>query len=61
MIDGPPVFIPYTLQAAFAESVSRQIGEPHIGPLLTGQYGYPGLGVYAKYVLGAARLDAALA
>ncbi|SDJ54054.1 helix-turn-helix domain-containing protein [Aliiruegeria lutimaris] len=60
IIEGPPIFIPYALVAAFAENVARQTGERHFGPLVTARYGYEGLDLYGKYVLGAPRLDMAL-
>ena len=60
VLEGPPIFIPYALQAAFAENVSRRIGEPHLGPLAVSRYGYAGLDIYAAYVLDASRLDIAL-
>ncbi len=59
MIEGPPTFVPLAPQAAFAESVARQLGERHLGPILVNQYGYRDLGIYAAYVLEAPRLDIA--
>lgn len=61
LLDGPTIFVPCTLQAAFAECVARQIGERHLGPLVVRRYGYEDLDLYAKYVLGAPRLDMAFA
>lgn len=58
--EGPPVFIPYALQAEFAENIARRTGERHFAPFVTSQYGYEGLDLYAKYVLDAPRLDMAL-
>lgn len=60
VLEGPPIFIPYALQAVFAEDVARRIGEPHLGPLAASRYGYADLGIYAGYVLDASRLDIAL-
>lgn len=59
-IEGPPIFIPCALQAAFVENVARRIGEPHLGALTASQYAYADLGIYASYVLDASRLDIAL-
>ncbi|SDE71908.1 AraC-type DNA-binding protein [Ruegeria marina] len=61
MVEGPPIFVPYALQAAYAEHLARQLGERHVGPNIVSQYGYKGLGLYARYVLGAPRLDIAFA
>ncbi|NDR57944.1 AraC family transcriptional regulator [Pseudoruegeria sp. M32A2M] len=57
ILEGPPIFVPSALQAAFGEYVARKIGEPHLGPLVIGRY--ENMGIYAQYVLDAPRLDAA--
>ncbi|WP_198666029.1 AraC family transcriptional regulator [Tropicimonas sp. IMCC34043] len=59
LLDGPPIFVPYALQAEFAESVARQTGERHLGALIVCRCGYEDLDLYAKYVLAAPRLDLA--
>ncbi|MFD0978035.1 helix-turn-helix domain-containing protein [Tropicimonas aquimaris] len=59
IIEGSPVFFPYALQAAFAESVARQTGERHFAPRVTAEHGYEKVEFYGQYVLGAPRLDTA--
>lgn len=59
MIEGASIFVPYALQAAFAEKLARQLGERHLGPILVSRYGYEDLDIYAQYVLDAPRLDIA--
>ena len=61
VLSGPPVFIPYALQAIFVEDAARQLGARHLGAILASQYGYRALGRFADYVLDAPRLDAAFA
>jgi len=61
ILSGPPVFIPYAVQAIFVESAARQLGARHLGALLASRYGYRALGRFADYVLDAPRLDAAFA
>lgn len=61
LLDGPPIVVPYALQAEFAECVARQTGERHLGALVVSRYGYEDLDLYAKYVLSAPRMDLAFA
>jgi AraC-like DNA-binding protein len=61
VLSGPPIFIPYALQAIFVEDAARQLGARHLGAILAGGYGYRALGRFADYVLDAPRLDAAFA
>lgn len=58
--DSPPVFLPYRLQAAFAENLARATGEHHFGALLSSQVPYESLGPYAQYVLAAENLGGAI-
>ena len=61
VLSGPPIFIPYALQAIFVEDAARQVGAHHLGAILADRYGYRALGRFADYVLEAPRLDAAFA
>ena len=58
--EPPPLFVPYRLQAAFAESLARTTGERHFGALLSRAVPYEALGPYAQYVLAAENLGHAI-
>lgn len=58
--DPPPVFLPYRLQATFAENLARATGERHFGALLSDHVPYEALGQYAQYVLAAENLGGAI-
>lgn len=59
-LDVERVFIPYSLQAIFIENVARRIGVRHLGAIVAGRYPYGELGPYARYVLAAPDLEAAI-
>lgn len=57
---GPPVFIPYKIEASIAESLARSIGMENFGAFLFRNVSYKELGIYADYVLGGHNLEDAL-
>ncbi|WP_282169028.1 helix-turn-helix transcriptional regulator [Ruegeria atlantica] len=61
VMEDPTVFLPYRLQARFMQAASLKISEKHIGAYITQDFHYASFGAYADYVLGAPKLDAALA
>lgn len=61
VLEGPPVFIPFRLQARFMQAASLKLSEKHIGAHITKDFSYAAFGGYAEYVLGAPKLDVALA
>jgi hypothetical protein len=60
ILDGPPVFLPYRLQAQVAEAAARNLGERHLGAMIAARFSYDDLDLYGAYVLDAPRLDQAL-
>ena len=54
-------FIPYRLEASVVEHVARSIGDPYLGARAAPQFDYEAYATYARYVLGASTLGAALA
>ena len=60
VLSGRPVFIPYRVQAAFAEEMRRVSGESHIGAIVAKSMPYECLGVYADYVLAGQKVEQAL-
>ncbi|MBK0398556.1 AraC family transcriptional regulator ligand-binding domain-containing protein [Limibaculum sp. M0105] len=61
ILDGPPLFLPYRIQAEVMEAMARTLGERHLGAMVAARYSYEDLGIYAGYVLDAPRLDSAFA
>lgn len=53
-------FIPYRLEASVVEHVARSLGDPHLGARVAPQFDYQAYAAYARYVLGARDLGAAL-
>jgi AraC-like DNA-binding protein len=56
----PPVFVPYRLQAQFAENLARATGERNFAALVSSAVPYEALGPYAQYVLTAENLGGAI-
>jgi len=59
IVEGPPLFLPYRIQAELAEAAARRLGERHLGAVIASHYAYDDLDLYAAYVLDAPRLDKA--
>lgn len=59
-IEGPPLFVPYSVEAAFGNALARSTGEEHVGALVGSRLRYKDLGVYSDYVLQAPNLACAL-
>jgi AraC-like DNA-binding protein len=60
MLRGKRGFLPYTVEAVLVEHVARALGDPLLGARLGGSYDYGAYDAYARYVLGAGTLRAAL-
>jgi AraC-like DNA-binding protein len=58
--EPPPMFVPYRLQAQFAENLARATGERHFAALVSRAVPYEALGPYAQYVLAAENLEGAI-
>jgi AraC-like DNA-binding protein len=58
--EPPPVFVPYRLQAQFAENLARATGERNFAALVSSAVPYESLGPYAEYVLAAENLGGAI-
>jgi AraC-like DNA-binding protein len=53
-------FLPYAVEAVLVEHVARALGDPLLGTRLGRSYDYGAYDAYARYVLGAGTLRAAL-
>jgi AraC-like DNA-binding protein len=53
-------FIPYRLEASVLEHVARSVGDPYLGARAAPQFDYDAYATYARYVLSANTLGAAL-
>lgn len=56
-----PGYVPYAIEAAFVEAVARALGERHLGVRLGLAFDYAAYRSYARYIVGASSLAAAIA
>jgi AraC-like DNA-binding protein len=60
VLTAEPGFVPYAVEAAFLDAVARAVGAPHLGAQLGLAFEYPAYQSYARYLLGAPDLEAAI-
>ena len=56
-----PGYVPYAIEAAFVEAVARALGERYLGVRLGLAFDYAAYRSYARYIVGASNLAAAIA
>jgi AraC-like DNA-binding protein len=61
VLAAEPGFVPYAIEAVFLEAVARALGERHLGAQLGLAFDYSAYQSYARYLLGACHLGAAIA
>jgi AraC-like DNA-binding protein len=59
-LTAEPGFVPYAIEAVFLEAVARALGERHLGARLGLAFDYDAYQSYARYLLGACHLAAAI-
>lgn len=60
VLAAEPGFVPYAIEAVFLEAVARALGERHLGAQLGLAFDYSAYQSYARYLLGACHLGAAI-
>lgn len=60
VLTAEPGFVPYEIEAVFLEAVARALGERHLGARLGLAFDYAAYQSYARYLLGACHLAAAI-
>lgn len=60
VLTAEPGFVPYEIEAAFLDAVARALGERHLGARLGLAFDYAAYQSYARYLLGACHLAAAI-
>jgi AraC-like DNA-binding protein len=61
LLTAEPGFVPYAIEAAFIEAVARALGERQLGVRLGLAFDYAAYRSYARYIVGASNLAAAIA
>jgi AraC-like DNA-binding protein len=60
VLAAEPGFVPYAIEAVFLEAVARALSERHLGAQLGLAFDYSAYQSYARYLLGACHLGAAI-